>query len=253
MFTHLLTRISAGLPSSLKYKLTNLRGPYTSLMRFGQPKLKVPTIAGSLNWEVDELTSQKFIRGTYEPYMQKAFAKYIQPGSIVYDVGAHAGYHSLLCGLLVGPAGHVFAFEPHPHNRQSIQRQLALNPSLNVTLMTYALSDTCSSVYLNSTPGSSQAYLSDDGNIAVEARSIDYIVEKESLPPPDVIKIDVEGHEAQVLRGAIRTMTSHKPIVLCDYNDNQTYTMVKELLGPLGYQVTGESLVTALPEAKEER
>ena len=253
MFTHLLAKISAGLPSSLKYKLTNLRGPYTSLMRFGQPKLKVPTIAGSLNWEVDELTSQKFIRGTYEPYMQNAFAKYIRPGFIVYDVGAHAGYHSLLCGLLVGPAGRVFAFEPHPHNRQSIQRQLDLNPGINVTLMTYALSDTCSSVHLNSTQGPSQAYLSDDGNIAVEAKSIDYMVENESLPPPDVIKLDVEGHEEQVLRGALRTMKSYKPIVLCDYNDNQTFTMVTEVMGPLGYQITGESLVTALPETKGQR
>jgi FkbM family methyltransferase len=119
--------------------------------------------------------------------------------------------------------------------------------------MTYALSDTCSSIYLNSAPGRSQGYLSDDGNIAVEARSIDYLVEEESLPPPDVIKIDVEGHEAQVLRGALRTMKSYRPIILCDYNDDHTYTMVKELIGPLGYQITGESLVTALPDYKEER
>jgi FkbM family methyltransferase len=248
MLTHLLARISAGLPSSIKYKLKNFRRPYTSLMRFGQPRLLVPTVAGRVNWEVDELTSQQFVRGTYELYMQKAFVDFIRPGFVVYDVGAYAGYHSLLCGLLVGPAGRVFAFEPHPHNRQSIQRQLALNLGVNVTLMAYALSDTCSSVYLNSAAGRAQSYLSDKGDFAVEARSVDYLVQEQLLPPPNVMKIDVEGHEAQVLRGARGTISAFRPTVLCDYNDNHTYAIVKELLVPLGYQVTGKSLVIALPE-----
>jgi FkbM family methyltransferase len=251
MLTHILAKNERGPSLVIKYKLKNLRRPYTSLMRLGEPILRVPTIAGTINWEVDELTSQQFVLGTYEPYMQRAFVKFIKPGAVVYDVGAHAGYHSLLCGLLVGPTGSVFAFEPHPGNRKSIRRQLILNPVLNVTLMAYALSDRCSGVYLNCGPGRSQGYLSDEGDLAVEAKSIDYLVEKETLPAPDIIKIDVEGFEAQVLRGALKTINSYKPIILCDYNDNQTFSLVQELTAPFGYEITGDSLVTAIPQQKE--
>lgn len=56
MLTSILARMSAGLPSSVKYKLKSLRRPYTSLMRLGEPILRVPTSAGTINWEVDELT-----------------------------------------------------------------------------------------------------------------------------------------------------------------------------------------------------
>src|SRR5438132_27841 len=120
MLADLLAGISSGLPTSLKYKLGGLRRPYTFLMRLGSRVVRVKSIAGSVNWEIDELTSQQFLRGTYEQYMQDAFAKLIRPGEIIYDVGAHAGYHSLLCGLLVGSTGRVFAFEPHPLNCSSI-------------------------------------------------------------------------------------------------------------------------------------
>jgi FkbM family methyltransferase len=216
-------------------------------MRLGQPKLQVPTIAGPVNWEVDELTSQQFIRGTYEPYMQQAFAKFIRPGSVVYDVGAHAGYHSLLCGLLTGPSGRVFSFEPHPGHRESIRRQLALNPKLDVTLLAYALSNSCSSLFLNTDSGPSQGRVSDAGRFEIEARSIDYLVKNESLPPPDVVKIDVEGHEEQVLSGALETIRSCRPVILCDHNDPQTFPVVAKLLEPLGYGVSSGALVIGIP------
>src|SRR5438874_3622250 len=131
MLPRLFAGISSGLPTSVKYKLKAFRRPYTFLMRLGKPVSEVPSRAGVINWEIDELTSQQVLRGTYEPYMQDAFARLIRLGDVVYDVGAFAGYHSLLCGLLVGSTGRVFAFEPHPLNCDSIQQQLRLNPTVN--------------------------------------------------------------------------------------------------------------------------
>lgn len=248
MLLDLLTRISAGLPSAVKYKLNALRRPYTFVLRLGKPVVQVPTVAGKVNWEIDELTSQQIVRGSYEPYMQNAFVEFIREGSVVYDVGAHAGYHSLLCGLLVGPTGRVVAFEPHPLNCRSIQRQLELNPTLNVTLVRHALSDVCSRVYLDSTPGRSQTHINESGEFEVEAKTIDDLVETGALPPPQLIKIDVEGHEAQVLRGGLKTIQTHKPIVLCDHNDSRSFGIVNELMTPLGYDVTNGALVVSIPK-----
>ena len=247
MLLDLLTRVSAGLPSSLKYKLNALRRPYTFVLRLGKPVVQVPTMAGKVNWKIDELTTQRFLRGTYEQYMQDAFAKFIRPGDCVYDIGAHAGYHSLLCGLLVGSTGRAFAFEPHPLNCRSIQRQLELNPTLNVTLVQHALSDVCSRVHLDSRPGRSKAHISERGEFEVEAETIDHLVETGALPPPSLIKIDVEGHEAQVLRGGLKTIQTHKPIVLVDHNDDRTFQIVNELMTPLGYGVSDAGLVISVP------
>ena len=54
---------------------------------------------------------------------------------------------------------------------------------------------------------------------------------------PDVIKIDAEGEEEKVLRGARKTLSKFRPIVLCDYNDDQTLASLSRILLPLAYEV----------------
>jgi len=247
MFSHSLARFSASLPSSIKYRLSTIRPFYNGLMRLGQPVVEAQTIAGPLNWRVDGLTSQQFLLGTYEPYMQEAFSKRVRKGGTVYDVGAHAGYHSLLCALLVGSSGRVIAFEPNPINRASIKRQLSANPEAPVSISPYALSDRCASLALDASRGSSQGHLSDEGDFIVEARRLDFLIEHEGFPEPDVMKIDVEGHEEQVLLGALATIDKHRPVILCDRNDDTTFSRVSKLLAPRGYLVTGDWPITALP------
>lgn len=247
MFSHSLARFSASLPSSIKYRLATIRPFYNGLMRLGQPLVQAQTIAGPLNWRIDELTSQQFLLGTYEPYMQEAFSKYVRCGATVYDVGAHAGYHSLLCALLVGPSGRVIAFEPNPRNRESIKRQLSLNPEAPVSISPYALSDRSETVTLDTSHGSSQGRVSDEGEFSVEARTIDFLTEREGLPEPDVMKIDVEGHEEQVLLGALATIDKCRPVILCDRNDDTTFSKVSTVLAPRGYLVTDGWPITALP------
>jgi hypothetical protein len=72
----------------------------------------IKTRFGNVNWQLDELTCAGYLNGQYEPYMQDAIERYLQPGITVYDIGAHAGYYSLLLGL----KSSVIAFEPHPEN-----------------------------------------------------------------------------------------------------------------------------------------
>lgn len=249
MFSRTLARVASLVPSSVKYPLSGLRPIYTFVMGLGQPTVSVKTAAGPVRWRVDQLTSQTFLFGSYEPYMQKAFVKFVQPGSVVYDVGAHAGYHTVLCALLVGPNGSTFAFEPNPRNFRSISQQLELNSFAQVKLSKFALSDRCGTQKMDTSVSSGQSKLAIFGDLEVETHSCDCLVETRGFLPPAVIKIDVEGHEAQVLKGALSTLKRYQPIVICDYNDSTTLDTVCQLLEPFGYEITEGPPITAVPKS----
>jgi len=220
---------------------------HARLLRWGEPVIEIESEAGSFKWEIDELTSQGFVLGTYEPHMQRAFVQFVKPGFTVYDVGAHAGYHSLVSGKLVGNNGTVIAFEPNPSNLKSILRQLRANPECRVSVRGVALSDQCGMATFDTSPGSSQGRLSASGDLNVDVRTIDSMVGSQDIPPPDLIKLDVEGHEEAVLRGGITVLTRYKPLILCDTNDETTYPCVARLLEPLGYELHLGPPITAIP------
>jgi FkbM family methyltransferase len=177
MFAKILARMAAALPSSVKYKLNWAKGIYTLVMSLGQDVIEICTAAGSFHWRIDKLTSQHdYILATYEPYMQEAFLQWVHKGSVVYDIGAHVGFHSLFCGLLVGSSGLVLAFEPGPEARASLEHQIAANPGVPVRVLTYAISDRCGTVWLDISRDSKQYRISDCGSVAVEARTIDSLV-----------------------------------------------------------------------------
>jgi FkbM family methyltransferase len=237
MFSQLLAKFAAAVPSSLKYPLSGMKPLYTFVMGLGEPVITVQTAAGPVRWQVNELASQTFVLGTYEPHMQAAFKRFVQRGWTVYDVGGHAGYHTVLCALLVGAEGRVVSFEPNPSNFAAIKSQLELNSLNNVTQSPFALSDECGDRQMDTSINSSQGRISASGDIEVKAHTIDCLVADGSLPPPNLIKIDVEGHEEQVLRGGLRTIRRHQPVILCDYNDSTTLPSLESLLLPLGYVV----------------
>ena len=245
MLTRTLTAIAAAVPSSVKYKMGWLRHVYTSVLAWHEPFVPVGTCVGVINWNVDALVTQQYIRAAYERYMQESFIKFLRPGNIVYDVGAHVGFHSLFCGLVVGGSGRVIAFEPDPVCRGSLCRQANANPSLPITVMPYALSDRNAQVRFFSSKSSGQSRIHDHGGLLIEARTTDSLVERAYIPPPDLMKIDVEGHEEAVLRGALATLSKCKPVILCDYNDGNTLKRVHEVLVPLGYQIEPGPPITA--------
>lgn len=251
MLARVLTNIAALLPSELKYKLVRLRPAYLSTLSRIQPISTVKTSAGEFSWRIDDLTSQRILRGGYEPYMQAAFTRYVRPGSVVYDIGAHAGFHTLFCALLAGATGRVIAFEPNPGNFRSIGAQLELNPSLNVTLLPYAILDRNADVRFEAGDDSSQGHISETGSFSVEGRTLDTLVEQGTLSPPSLIKIDVEGAEEQVIAGALQVLAKYRPVVLCDRNDDTTEVKVRRLLAPLGYTVTGDWPIVAVAPAGE--
>jgi FkbM family methyltransferase len=153
--------------------------------------------------------------GSYEHECQLAFRSVTHDGDVVYDVGANVGYYSLLASRLVGPAGKVFAFEPFPRNVDLLKKHLRLNDVLNVSLVQSAVSSVNGEVYFESSPDPSSGHVSEGhGDLRIPSVTLDTLVFERSTPPPQVIKIDVEGAELSVLKGGLETLRRCRPAIL---------------------------------------
>jgi FkbM family methyltransferase len=139
-----------------------------------------------------------------------AFKDVVRPGSIVLDAGANLGAYTVLFAQWVGPHGRVFAFEPAPECRAGLKRQLALNGvAARVAVRGEAVAGASGvrrflASGLHGDNRLTAAGVPGDG-IVVATTSIDDFCERERVSP-DVMKIDVEGAELDVLRGARQTI-----------------------------------------------
>lgn len=143
----------------------------------------------------------------YEKKVVQRYRGCLRAGDVVWDVGANGGFYSIMAARENAKIK-VFAFEPSPTNRRRLEANVRDLP--NITILPYALSATDSQVILSQSDdpeGVTSTIVSRKGtaNIEVTARRGDSIVERGEVPPPNVIKVDVEGAEADVLRGLLQT------------------------------------------------
>lgn len=182
--------------------------------------------------------------GNYEPAFAGRLAAEMRPGMVGYDVGAWHGY---FCGImLAGGASKVIAFEPLPANRERLKRLVELNRHHDLVIEPVALGDREGKADLFQMAATSMAKLNDSpfqpehntgGAISVEIKTLDGMLARGALPPPDIIKIDVEGAEGMVLKGAERTLATAKPIILAEIHSARLMREVKALLERHGYMV----------------
>lgn len=158
--------------------------------------------------------------GIYERDKLGEMRSCIDAGSVVYDIGAQAGYHTLLASRLTGRNGMVYSFEPLPRNHDMLIRHLSLNEVFNVHPVRAAVSDQNGELCFDPGPGFMAGHLSAEGGLRVKCFSLDSFVGSEDrVRPPDVIKIDVEGAELKVLEGARETLARHRPTIMIDTHD----------------------------------
>jgi FkbM family methyltransferase len=155
--------------------------------------------------------------------MQAAFEQLLQPGMCVYDVGANVGFFSVIAARLVGPEGCVISFEPLPANARQIERNADLNHLGHIQVQTEALGREDGKVSFLVSEVSAWGKLATAGcpnkpagEISIGVRRIDTIVEEGRIRKPDLIKIDVEGAEADVLAGAFQTLALLRPVLLIE-------------------------------------
>ena len=197
-----------------------------------------------LNLHESEMMVQRAL-GQYEPAKQRLIKRFLRPGMTLVDVGANKGDFTLIAARLAGDRGTVLSFEPEPTNFHWLERSIALNEYRNVRAYRVALGDTegAAQLYLGAKSGWHTLvsnYHRGLGSQTIETRTLDSVLHEAALPKADMIKIDVEGWELPVLRGAIQTLrSSDGAIVLLDLHPHLGADVreISNLLLALGFRL----------------
>jgi FkbM family methyltransferase len=181
-----------------------------------------------------------------DPVLLESVAYMVSPGDIVWDVGANVGLFAFAASGLAGWRGCVYAIEPDTLLVERLRRSACL-PDLNVApvhvipvavaqeldIATFQVAERARAANHLGNHGSTQS-----GGVRefqkVMTVSLDWLATK--LPPPTVLKIDTEGAEVSVLRGACEILTRHRPKLLCEVA-NENADDVSEILESCGYRM----------------
>lgn len=176
-----------------------------------------------------------FLDGTYENDLCEIIEKYLKPGMICADVGAHVGYMTLLMASRAGIEGRVFSFEADPSNAAYIVKNAAINGlSQRVTVENKAVSDGKDSVVklrLGRDRSTAEWNITRDQHhqgITVQALSLDAYFEGASRL--DFIKMDIEGAEEFALTGMAYVLKVLRPVMCIEFHNKAAWAQRKVLL-----------------------
>ncbi len=198
--------------------------------------------------------------GFYEPHELMVLKKLLCAGDTFIDCGANIGFYTLYAASLVGDTGRVLAFEPSPREMKRLSENITLNRLPHITTFTCALSDHEGEALFSiaqstgeNTLGESFGY-TDTGltqRITVPLRMLDTIIKEQGVANIKLIKIDVEGTEGHVLRGAQNILAQMRPALLFEVfpaallHMKTTPKMIDDMLRAAGYQFYSINPVTA--------
>jgi len=229
-----LTRVLARVPS------TTLLGKLARLpLRFIPRRAVMTVLTGPLSggrWIVASGVHSNWL-GIYEAEMQRAIARTVTPSAVFFDVGAHAGYYSLLASRLVSGTGRVVAFEPDARNLGYLKEHLRLNAAGNVTVIEAAVADASGTARFAAEQSGFGGTLSEAGSAAIQTVTIDGLIEAGAVPAPNFVKIDVEGAEFRVLCGARRVLKAAHPTIFLAVHTPAVARLCRDALTTLGYVV----------------
>jgi FkbM family methyltransferase len=197
----------------------------------------LPVIAGpnaGLKWIIGSGPHSCWL-GINEISKRRLFNQVVTRGSIVFDIGANVGSYTLQASRLCGPEGRVVAFEPSPDNLAYLARHIDINRLENVTVIAAALTDSDGHARFHATADRVTSHLAMHGSIVVRCHRLDTLVERGTVPQPDIIKIDVEGAEAAVLRGALHVLRTARPVIFLATHGSMARGECEEILSTAGY------------------
>lgn len=174
-------------------------------------------------WDEDESIAPHLKdSGFWESWITSWFTQWIRPGMTVLDIGAHCGYYTMLFESLVGPLGHVVAYEPNPVYDEALMRTRKANDA-KFTIRPYAVGPGAAKVELHvpkHLTGSAAVGVDlsnyNETIVEVDQTYLDYEFERNIFDFPQIIKIDAEGSEQGIWQGAhkIRDYPRHTTFVM---------------------------------------
>lgn len=178
--------------------------------------------------------------GTYEAGTLHIIRKILKNGDVVIDIGANIGLMSLFSSRLIGEKGKVFCFEPEPDTYEILKKNIALNKLNNIFTYPFALGNTeeAALIYPNIEINRGAAsILKTDGTNGkrIQIKKLDNFIFDNNVTNIKFIKIDVEGFELQVLRGAAALLAvENAPIICLEFSivnlENNNYAEIYEYI-----------------------
>lgn len=146
----------------------------------------------------------------YETNYDSQLSSCMRAGDVVWDIGANVGYYTRRYAERIGQKGRVIAFEPSARNFERLRR--ACKELSNVSLMSYGLGNMRAKVHFRQgdDPLGATSQIVDEGVAGdiVEIRVGDDLIADGAIPPPNIVKMDVEGFEGEVIQGLTRTLSA---------------------------------------------
>lgn len=207
---------------------------------------------------LDLQTEKDYWLGTYEPELQSALKVLAQPGWVAFDVGANIGYITLLLQAQVGPAGKVFAFEALPANLERLRLNLQQNGLADaVQVVPAAVVDSGRPVRfligpsggMGKAEGSAgRTQVAYEGVLQVDGLALDDFVYRQGNPPPQLVKMDIEGGEVLALPGMRQVLHQARPVMLLELHGPEAAQAAWRELRAAGYRLCQMS--SGFPEAE---
>ena len=228
---------------------------------------------GGVQWCLDlneGIDFSIYLLGAFERSTHSTLQKLVKSGDIVFDIGANIGAHTLGLAKSVGPAGKVYAFEPTDVAFRKLKQNLALNPDLEMRTGAHQilLADKPTA------PSEREIYaswpLKTDDSVHPKHRgrlttalhatvdTLDGFVGRESIDRLNLMKIDVDGHEYSVLKGAVKTLAKFAPVLVMEMSPyvheerEHGFDALVGLLRDVGYTLQDASTWRPLPLRTDE-
>jgi len=202
--------------------------------------------AAGMKMQLDLQLEKDYWLGTYESDLQASIAKLVEPGWVAYDVGANIGFVSLLLAQKIGETGQIFTFEALPDNIERLRTHVEINGlASRVSVISGAVTDASKPVRFLIGPSGAMGKAEgsagrDDGDresLEVPGICLDDFIYRDGNPPPQVIKMDIEGGEVLALKGMSRLLTEAPPLILLELHGPEAARVAWETLRAAGYQI----------------
>lgn len=248
----------AGLAQSAVMGVRRLfgKGPTTRVRR------------SQVEWDLDLREGIDFaiwLLGAFEPGTVRRYRDIVREGDVVLDIGANVGAHTLLLAKTVGAGGKVLAFEPTDYALEKLQKNRSLNPDLAGRIECYQYMLVDETAAGTRTPEIYSSWpLGQDGDVhalhrgqlkttnGAQAQTLDHVIASLGLDKVDFIKLDIDGFECGMMRGADAVLARWHPKIIMElapYSLAEQGESFAELIGILrkhGYAlfdlVTGKAL-----------